>query len=72
MKGKIFVSSAEEFEQKTEEFFQQNKNMDIKFITTGMGFGGEAVMVTIFYEEKDQTEKASRVDFIKMPQGLDI
>lgn len=61
MKGKLFVCSAEDFEKRTEEFFEQNKNMDIKFITTGMGFGGQAVMVTIFYEEKDQIKK-TRLD----------
>ena len=63
MKGKIFVCPAKDFEQKTEDFFAQNKDLgEVKFVSTCMGYGGEAVMVAVFYEEKDQTKKVSHLD----------
>jgi hypothetical protein len=52
MKGKLFSCPTKDFEQEVEKFFVENKNINIKFINTGMGWGGEGVMVVIFYEPK--------------------
>lgn len=63
MKGKIFVCLAKDFEKETEKFFEENKGLgEVKFVSTCMGFGGEALLVAVFFEEKDKPKKASRLD----------
>ena len=55
MKGKLFFCLAKEFEQKTEEFFEANKDLgEVKFVSVCMGYGGEGFMIAVFFEEKDQ------------------
>ena len=53
MKVKIFGSHAKDYEETAEQWFAENKDLEVKHVSIALNQAGDWILTAIFYEEKE-------------------